>query len=113
MSLDILRFYCRLLCRSNGFRETNLCWAFTTHRLSRWNSFAVSLTFLEQTALWPFSSSHGYVRTSYTVLLPSYCRIFRGSFPLRRTSVSFYDKPLYVTCISNAMKPVKIIHGLW
>jgi len=25
MSLDILRLYCRLLCRSNGFRETNSC----------------------------------------------------------------------------------------
>lgn len=38
MSLDILRWglYCRLLCRFNtGFRETNSCRVFATHRLSR------------------------------------------------------------------------------
>lgn len=55
------------------------------------------------------------VRTSYTVLLPFYCRIFRGNFPCEITSpctcVSFYDKSLCVTCISNATKPVQGIHG--
>lgn len=74
------------------------------------NSFAVSFTFLRQTALQPFfPSSHSHVRTSYTVLLPLYCQIFRGSFPCKITRslyVSFYDKPSCVTRISNAMKPI-------
>lgn len=55
--------------------------------------------FLDRQPLRPFSSSssHGHVRTSYTVLLPLYCRIFRGNFPceitrLPCTRVSFYDK---------------------